>query len=213
MPPVRGRPASAPKPPPHSLRRRSWRLAEFASLDFETTGLDHERDAIVSFGVVPVRRGRIAVGASVHQLVVPAVPSSPGSMKIHGIMPRDLEEAGSLDVAARALARALEGRFVLAWYASVEIGFLVRLYGKRARTWARRTVDVRRMAIELEHLDPDVRHTLTSTAERYGVPVARPHEALDDALVTAQLFLVMASKLEPRGFGSTRSLVRLTRLG
>lgn len=210
---MRGRPANAPKPPPRSLRRRSWRRAEFASLDFETTGLDHERDAIVSFGVVPVRRGRIAVGASVHQLVVPAVPSSSGSMKIHGILPRDLEEAQSLEVAAGALARALEGRFVLAWYASVEIGFLVRLYGRRARTWARRTVDVRQMAIELEHLDPDVRHTLTTTAERYGVPVARPHEALDDALVTAQLFLVLASKLEARGFGSTRSLVRLTRLG
>jgi DNA polymerase III subunit epsilon len=207
-----GRPANAPTPPPRSLRRRSWRLAEFASLDFETTGLDHERDAIVSFGVVPVRTGRIPVGASLHRLVVPAVPSSPGSMKIHGILPRDLEEAESLDVAAEALARALEGRFVLAWYASVEIGFLVRLYGKRAKTWARRTVDVRQMAIALERLDPDMRHGLTSTAERYGVPVARPHEALDDALVTAQLFLVLASKLEPRGFGSTKSLLRLTRL-
>jgi DNA polymerase III epsilon subunit-like protein len=41
--------------------------------------------------------------------------------------------------------------------------------------------------------------------------VASPHEALDDALVAAQLFLVLASKLEARGFGSVRSLLKLTR--
>ena len=49
-------------------------------------------------------------------------------------------------------------------------------------------------------------------AERYGVPVAAPHEALDDALVTAQLFLVLASKLEAKGLGSTKRLLRLTRV-
>ena len=73
-----------------------------------------------------------------------------------------------------------------------------------------RTIDVRQMAIELEHMDRDVRQSLSSAAERYGVPVANPHEALDDAMVTAQLFLVLASRLEQRGFGSTRSFLRLT---
>ena len=41
-----------PRRPPRSLRSRPWREAEFASLDFETTGLDRERDAVVSFGGV-----------------------------------------------------------------------------------------------------------------------------------------------------------------
>ena len=66
-----------PPPPPRRLRRRGWREAEFAALDFETTGLDRRRDAIVSFGVVPVRRGRVVLGQAVHQLVVPEIPSSP----------------------------------------------------------------------------------------------------------------------------------------
>jgi DNA polymerase-3 subunit epsilon len=152
------------------------------------------------------------VGQSVHQLVVPEVPSSPGSMTIHGILPRDLADAQPLPVAGQALRRALDGRFLLAWFASVEIGFLRRLYGGRTRSWVRRTIDVRQLAIELEHLDQDVRQSLSSAAEHYGVPVARPHEALDDAMVTAQLFLVLAARLEERGFGSTRSFLRLTRV-
>jgi len=194
------------------MRSRPWRQVEFASLDFETTGLDRERDAIVSFGAVPVRAGRVVVGEAVHQLVVPDVPSSPESMRIHGILPKDLAEAQPFTVVGPTLARVLAGRFLLAWYASVEIGFLGRLYGGRQRSWVRRTIDVRQVAIELEHLDQDVRQTLSSAAQHYGVPVANPHEALDDAMVTAQLFLVLAGRLEERGFGSARSFLRLTRV-
>ena len=205
-------PVSAPRRPARGTRGRPWRELEFASLDFETTGLDRARDAVVSFGVVPVRGGRVVVGESVHQLVVPNVPSSPESMRIHGILPKDLEDAQPFAVAGEALRRALDRRFLLAWFANVEIGFLGRLYGGRRGSWVRRTIDVRQMAIELEHLDQDVRQSLSSAAERYGVPVANPHEALDDAMVTAQLFLVLAARLEDRGFGSARSFLRLTRV-
>jgi len=165
----------------------------------------------VSFGVVPVREGRVVVGEAVHQLVLPEVPSSAESMTIHGILPKDLAHAQPFPVAGQTLRLALGGRFLLAWFAGVEIGFLCRLYGGRRRSWVRRTIDVRQMAIELEHLDQDVRQSLSSAAEHYGVPVANPHEALDDAMVTAQLFLVLAGRLEERGLGTARSLLRLTR--
>jgi DNA polymerase-3 subunit epsilon len=199
-----------PRGPRRSQRSRSWRAVEFAALDFETTGLDRERDAIVSFGVVPVRGGRLIVGEAVHQLVVPEVPSSAESMRIHGILPKDLDGALPLPEAAEALGGALEGRFLLTWFASVEIGFLRRMYGGRRR-WVGRTIDVRQLVIELESLQQDVRQSLSSAAEHYGVPVANPHQALDDAMVTAQLFLVVAARLEERGVASTRRLLRLTR--
>lgn len=207
MPAMSGR---RPRRPARSARRRSWRRAEFAALDFETTGLDRERDAIVSFGVVPVRAGRALVGESVHRLVAPAVPPSAESMRIHGILPMDLEDALPLPQAAAALGAALERRYVLAWYAGVEIDFLGRLFGRR-RSWVARTVDVRQMVIELEGLDQDVRQSLSSAAEHYGVPVANPHEALDDAMVTAQLFLLIAARLERRGLGNVGGLLGLTR--
>jgi DNA polymerase III epsilon subunit-like protein len=92
----------------------------------------------------------------------------------------------------------------------VELAFLRRIFGGRRRAWLGRTVDVRDLAIAVEGADPDVRFGLSTTAERYGVPVANPHEAFDDALVTAQLFLVLAARLEAGGRGSVRDLVRLT---
>jgi len=200
-----------PAAPARSLRRRSWRQAPFAALDFETTGLDYRRDSVVSFGVVPVRGGRVVVGESLHQFVIPAVASTRASMKIHQILPRDLERASPPDAAGDILRDALERAFLLTWYADVELAFLQRTFGGRPRAWSRRTVDVLRLALALEHADPDSRLGLSTAAERYGVPVANPHEALDDALVTAQLFLVLAAKLEERGFGSVRSYLKLTR--
>ena len=199
-----------PKGPARGLRSRSWRDVEFASLDFETTGLDYGRDAVVSFGVVPVRGGRVVLAEAVHQLVVPEVPSSPTSMKIHRILPQDLADAEPLEVARERLRAALDRRFLLAWYADVEIAFLMRIFGGRASAWKRRTVDARDLAIEVEGAHPDVRFRLSSVAQRYGVPVTNPHEALDDALVTAQLFLVLASRLERGGRGATRTLLHLT---
>ena len=202
----------SPTGPRREIRSRSWREVEFASLDFETTGLDYGRDAIVSFGVVPIRGGRLVLAEAVHQLVVPEIPSSATSMKVHRILPQDLVDAPPLEVARERLRAALEGRFVLAWYADVEIAFLTRIFGGRASAWKRRTVDARDLTIEVEGAHPDVRFSLTSVAQRYGVPVDDPHEALADALVTAQLFLILASRLERVGRGTTRSLLRLSRV-
>ena len=61
----------------------------------------------------------------------------------------------------------------------------------------RRAVDVRDLVLGLEGRSA-ARLTLGQAAERFGVPVASPHNAFDDALVTAQLFLVTATKLGKR---------------
>ena len=202
-----------PSEPHRRLRKAPWREAPLAALDFETTGLDFGRDAIVSFGVVPVTGGRVVVGRSVHQIVVPEVPSSVLSMKLHEILPRDLLAAPPLEIARETLHEAIDGRFLLTWYSDVEVAFLGRIFGGRRRDWIRRTIDVRELALEAENVHgfPGVGFSLTATAERYGVPVTNPHEALDDALVTAQLFLVLASRLAGRGYRRAGHFLRLTR--
>jgi DNA polymerase-3 subunit epsilon len=195
------------------MRRTGWRGAAFASLDFETTGLDYRHDEIVSFGVVPVAGGRVVLRDARHQLVAPAIPASPTSMRIHHLLPGELASAPALERARVDLAAALEGRVVLAWFAELEVAFLARIFGTRRRAWSRRTVDVRRLALALEDLAADSRMTLTAAADRFGVPVASPHDALDDALVAAQLFLVLAARLERAGAGRVADLIRLTRGG
>lgn len=203
--------------PAAPARRRAigWRLAEYAALDFETTGLDAANDAVVSFGVVPVRDGRAILAEAVHQLVRPHVPPSPRSQTIHELRPQDLAGSPRIGEVREVLRRALERRWLLAWFADVEIAFLSAIFGTSERTWRRRTIDVRNLAIAADGQPPEIRgrpgYGLGAEAHRWKIPVANPHEALDDAFVTAQLFLVLARKMPGDPDPTIRSLVRVAR--
>ena len=175
-----------------------WRSVELAALDFEATGLDLQRDRIISFGTVPIRRGGIELADSVYQLVDPGgVAPSRESITVHGLRAVDLVGAPSLQMARAALRLAIERRFLVTWWAPVEAAFLDVLFSGGRQAWMRRAIDVRDLVLGLEGRSA-ARLTLSQAAERFGVPVASPHNALDDALVTAQLFLVTATKLGGR---------------
>jgi DNA polymerase-3 subunit epsilon len=185
----------------------------FASLDFELTGLDLASDHVVSFGVVPVRNGRVVLGESVHQLVRPPISPSPSSVTIHGMRAQDLTRAPLLSDVTGILEDALANRFLLVWFASVELAMLRRTYGRGGRSFARRCIDVRSLARVVAGADgiTTADESLSACAERYLVPVAAPHNALDDALVTAQLFLVLAARLRGQGLTTVRDLLQAGR--
>ena len=201
-----------PDPPPRSARRLHWRDAEFAALDFETTGLDLRRDAVVSFGVVPVRQGRIDLSEAIYQEVAPEVPLSHRSITIHHLRPIDLVDAPALGDVIQRLRVSLESRYLLAWSAEIEAAFLARAFGGRVRRWLARTVDVLRLAILADRLEgrdlPGDSYTLAEAVVRAGLPVEEAHDALNDALMTAEMFLVLAARLAPFGLQDVRSLAR-----
>ena len=201
-----------PTRPPRGAARGSWRAASFASLDFETTGLDLERDDVISFGVVPLEGGRVRPGGSTYREVTPTAALTGTTIVVHGLRPVDLAGAPPLGEVANDLRDALAGRYVLAWAADIEAAFLARTFGKNAAWWRKRIIDVLRLAILTEGDDGrDRDFALTAVAGRLGVPVEHPHHALDDALTTAQIFLVLLPELERRGIGTPRRLIRASR--
>jgi DNA polymerase-3 subunit epsilon len=200
-----------PPPPPRSEQRKDWRHGAFAALDFETTGLDFARDRIVSFGVVPIDAGVLDQARAVYDLVDPGpVAVSDVSFLIHGLGPAELRDASSAAAARDALRAALARRYVVTWNGVVEASFLGVLYGTSARQWLRRSIDVRRFVLALLGADAATL-TLSQAAGRFGVPVRAPHHALDDAIVTAELFLATARELSSAGLGSIRDALRVGR--
>lgn len=194
---------------------RSWREAPFAVLDFEATGLDFDRDHVLSFGVVPVERGRARLAGAVYQVVRPPIPLPVASIRIHGIRPSELEGAPPLEEVLDVLVDALRGRLLVAHAAGVELGFLGRIRRLHGRPRVRRAIDVLDLADEVARLDPSApplsSERLARVAELYGVPVTRTHHAFSDALTTAQLFIVLATRLERLGAGRVRDLRRAGR--
>jgi DNA polymerase III subunit epsilon len=200
-----------PASPRRAARRLSWTRVGFAALDFETTGLDVRTDSVISFGVVPVRSGRILLAESTYQTVFASSPLTGRSIAIHGLLPEDLADSPPMEEARPVLREALQGCFVLAWAAEVEAAFLAKVFGGGPRPWLRRTIDVLGLAILADRLEGSRMsrgsYALSSAAARLGVPVEQPHHAFDDALTTAQLFLVLASRLARRGYDTPKRLI------
>ncbi len=198
-----------PARPGRGVRRRSWRAATFAALDFEATGLDPRVDEIVSFGVVPVGEGRVVLSETSYREVAPSRASGGRAVAVHELRSADLALAPPIAAVRGELASALAGRVLLAWVADVEIAFLRRIFGGSERAWRRRTVDVWRLSMAVDRLEGrpvKERRTLAGTCVHFGVPVEDEHHALDDALMTAEVFLVLASRMEARGLPTLRTL-------
>lgn len=175
-----------------------WQEAEYVALDFESTGMNPARDEVVQVGLVPLTRRRIRLGGAWATWVRPTRPFLPESVAIHGLSAERLTEAPPLEDVRPALRERLGGRVLLAHYATLERGFL-----KRWGLGLPPTVDTLPLALALDRQTTQTarrdHYTLSALARRFGVEVYGEHDALADALITAQVFLVLASELEREG--------------
>jgi DNA polymerase III subunit epsilon len=198
------------------LRRRvlwpspPWDEVVYWALDLETGGLDARTDAILSVGMIPVRAGGIRLGESFATLVRPEGSDhiDPGSIAAHQLVPRDVSGApGLADVLGEIDVRIREGA-LLVHQASIDVAFLKRAFKRVGRRWPAPTViDTVALLMKaakrarLIHPDapdhePDL--NLQGARRRQGLPDYGQHDALTDAISTAELFLALRRRLAAR---------------
>ncbi len=171
----------------------------FVALDFETTGLDPKKSDIVSIGLVPFDLNRIYCRQAKHWVVNPRQPMGDASVVIHGITHSDIDEAPDLRRVLAQVLDALAGKIVVVHYQKIERTFLDQALKLRIGEGIQFPV-IDTMAIEAA-----VQHQRTGgiinrlmgkrpesvrlgkCRSRYGLPPYQPHQALSDALATAEL--------------------------
>lgn len=171
----------------------------YLALDLETTGGDPGHDEIVSFGWVGVDQNRIDLATAQHHVVRVRKAISPTSAAIHKITDDESERGGSLEDALGKLLQALAGRVLIAHRAQTELGFVghacERIYGGRILIPA---IDTLKIAIRNEERQQRTprRGTLRLHALRrkYNLPRYPAHNALNDALSAAELFLALQAE-------------------
>jgi len=190
---------------------RPWRQLEYCVIDVETTGLDLRRDAIVSYGAVIVRDGRILGNSSRYSLVRPDCEISGSSMVVHALREADLAEAPSMSECVDDLVDLLSGRILVAHAAWIEQAFLGRALRRCGRRLAGPVVDTAALAraVYPTAFSRDREPSLEGLSMRLGLPVHAPHHALGDALTTAQLLLVLPTRLRG-GKPTAQDLIALT---
>lgn len=189
-----------PLPPATS----EWRDVAFLAVDLETTGLDARTGEVVSVGWVEVRHSTIDLSTASRRIVRTSRSMPEQSAVIHSITDDEAAKGEPLDEVLAGLLRALAGRVLLAHYLPTESGFLdaacVRCYGAGFRTPAVDTVQLARAGFARRGKAPasgELR--LDALRARHGLPRHSSHDALSDALATAELFLAQVEELGAAG--------------
>ncbi len=176
--------------------------AEIVSLDLETTGLDPTRHHILSMGLVEIRQQTIHLDSAWHRLIRQHDELPAESVVIHRITDDQAAAGMPLEETLPQLLARLAGRVMLVHFARVEQRFLDaacrRLYGAPfliptidTLVLAQRYLSLRNHSIQAGDL------RLFNLRPRFGLPRYRAHNALSDALATAELFLAMSAEMAP----------------
>nr|WP_105190251.1 3'-5' exonuclease [Pseudoalteromonas sp. T1lg48] len=171
---------------------------QFVAMDFETTGLDSERDEIVSIGLVPFTWQRIYCRQARHWLVQPKRNLAEQSIVIHGITHSEVEDAPDLITVLPPLLAALERRVVVVHYHAIERPFLanslLRRISERIEFALIDTMAIERQALLARRgfigrlLGEKIGSLrLADCRARYNLPPYGVHNAMTDALATAEL--------------------------
>jgi DNA polymerase-3 subunit epsilon len=169
--------------------------ADYLVLDLEMTGLQPASDRIVSMGWVQVQAGRIRMRTARHVLL--AIDGSVAeSATVHHLRDQDLSGGCPEREALRILLRALQGRVLVAHHAPLDLRFLHAACRRHAGVpLLARTVDTlalarrRRQRGHRQARDGELR--LDALRAAYNLPRYPAHNALSDALATAELFLAL----------------------
>ncbi len=184
------------------------------AVDFEMTGLDPLHDPILSMGFVVIDKGEIQLGTARHILVRAEAGQNTAAV-IHSLGHDELERGKPLEDALVALLTALDGKLLLAHHAAIELSFLGRAIKKMGTdkaywpTICTEQTERKRIAVQQK---PDLSVRLFDARARYGLPQYKAHNALTDALATAELFLAQLSHGDKGKDSRIKSYVSMARL-
>ncbi|MFK5913989.1 MAG: exonuclease domain-containing protein [Woeseiaceae bacterium] len=173
---------------------------DIISLDIETTGLNPEVDRIVSIGLVEISNLGIKLNSCWHKIIKTNIAHPENSVVIHNITDDQSDEGLTIEVAIEELLKRLKGKVVLVHNAKIEQGFINKICQYLYNTdFIMRTIDTQVLAKRsFDRKNKSYKPTelrLFNLRKMYKMPPYKAHNALLDALATAELFLAMVNTI------------------
>ena len=180
---------------PHGTRK--FRQVEFVCLDIETTGVDAREAEMLSIGWVIVREGRAEMATAESAIVRP--PGEVGeSATVHGLTDTVCEGGEEARDVMERLLGVLRERVLVVHYAGLDKALLDKLcrrhFGGALLVPVVDTLELERRARDRRHhLDEKQSLRLGDLRRAYSLPPYSQHDALADAIATAELLLAMVA--------------------
>jgi DNA polymerase III subunit epsilon len=189
---------------------------EFVVVDTELTGLNERRDEIVSIGAVRIRQMRIDLQNCFYTCLRPEQDLPKNSTLIHRITPCDAEDAPALPEVLPEFVEYCGQALLVGHNVGLDIGFLNKALRKHMGGFLRNPcLDTMRLAMlyketqwenYYDRYNLNVSYMLSDLSKEYGLPLFGEHNALQDAMQTAYLFLFFVHKLHDGRIKTLRDL-------
>ncbi|MDP9824033.1 3'-5' exonuclease [Nocardioides massiliensis] len=183
------------------------------AVDLETSGLSRSQDRILAIGWVPVDGTRIDLSGARRHVVRQDEPGD--AVTIHGLTHDDLDDGRPLAEVLAELRASLAGRALLAHHAPFDVSFLEAAHRELDQPLPRVpivcTLALQRRLLSRYGEIPRGALRLWRAREHYGLPTAKAHDALGDALACAELYLAQVAELGTAGRAVRLRDVRLRR--
>tara|TARA_R110001583_G_scaffold8952_2_gene42244 strand:+ start:24432 stop:25151 length:720 start_codon:yes stop_codon:yes gene_type:complete len=176
---------------------------DFIVLDIETTGFNSANDLILSMGWVSISNNMIDLGSAKHLYLNNDSQINAETAVVNHITPQMLEEGVSIHDAMMTFFEEAKGKVIVAHACIMEENFinqyLLKSYGLRQLPllWLD-TLCLEKNMEKAINRHEDVNLTLAGTRDRYELPEYNSHNALADAVSTAELLLAQQKRLAPK---------------
>jgi len=175
----------------------------YTVFDTETTGLEPSSgDEIIQIGATRIVNNRLLRQEVFNQIVDPERPLRPEGIPIHGITEDMVRGQPNIDIVLPAFHEFCEDTVLIAHNAAFDMRFLQL---KEERTGIRFTQPVLDTLLLSAVVHPNQEsHKLDVILERLGIQIDKRHNALEDALATAAVFLKLVPLLADQGIVTVR---------
>ncbi len=195
----------------------------FVVCDTELTGLNKKKDELISIGAVIIRDLQIDLSSIFHRFVRPQNMDPTRATLVHRITPKQLASAEPIESVLPEFVEYISGSLLVGHHLPLDMYFL----NKAARqvmngTLSNPGVDTMRMAqgykrVQLgyyhEHNPRQISYSLEDLAREYSLPGFKSHDAMEDALQTAYLFLFLIKKFRKGGLVTLKDIFQAGRVG
>ncbi len=197
-------------------QNRSLESYNFVVFDTELTGLTR-KDEIVSIGAVHVRDLKIVAGETFYSLVKPyKITEATDSTLLHRLTPDQLANAPKLKDILPKFIEFCGPALLVGHYVSLDVSYINKSAKKIFHSTIKNPcLDTMRLAqIYTEtcwenyhdQFNLQVSYNLADLSKAYQLPTFSSHDALQDSLQTAYLFIFLAKKLQIAGIVTLKDL-------
>ncbi|AYF88914.1 3'-5' exonuclease [Pseudomonas sp. JS3066] len=194
-------------PDPQALDARPLRQQRFVVLDLETSGLNMSRDLVLSIGAVSIDDGAIDLGNQFECTLQRETGKLNASVLIHGIAPSELAAGVEPAEALLGFMEFLGDSPLLAFHATFDQRMLSRALKQDLDHRLRHCfLDIAELAPMLCPESGIRNGGLDQWVEYFGLQVQQRHNASADALVTAEIALILFSRARRQGLETPAAL-------